>query len=117
LELGNSLIFLFRLELRLLDFFGKLVDFGSHTFNDFPFVFFTNLIYLTDFLGFPFGDLSLSGLGLFISTAETEKFFSNGLELDRKLFVLGFNAGNRLVILRYRVLEATDFLLLVFEFF
>ena len=112
----DLLIFLFGLELTLLNFIGKLVDFGSHTFNDFPFVFLANLINFIDFLSFPFIDLSLGWLGFFVSTCETEKFFSDGFELGRKLFVLGFNVGDRLVILGDGVLEATDFLLLVFEF-
>jgi hypothetical protein len=107
---------LFGLELALLNFFGKLVDFGSHSFNDFPFVFLANLINFIDFLSFPLSDLSLSRLGFFVSTCETEKFFSDGFELGRKLFVLGFNAGNRLVIFGDGVLKAPDFLLLVFKF-
>ena len=110
------LIFLFSLFFVLLNFLGKLVDFGSHTFDDLSFVVLANLINFVDFLGFSLSYLSLGHSRLFISTSEGEEVLSDSFELNRKLLVLGFQRRYGLVIFGYCVVKTSNFLLLVLKF-
>jgi hypothetical protein len=116
LKRRDMLIFLLGFELAVLNLFGKLVDFSSHTFDDLSFVILANLINFVDFLCLSLADFSLGYLSFFISTGESEELLSDSFELDRKLLVLSFKRRNGLVILRDGVVKTSNFLLLVLKF-